>query len=204
MNSTAYKPRTIRSPYVAKQYQPVRQAPKSKAFNFQDERNPVRAEIQKCIGTHQLTAVISEDTETLEAMRSVEGLISFLCTLSKNGRVISQGRGSAVLSRTNKYVERAIYSALNSSLADAIIRSTKVLDTFRGTSEIEQSRMALDEAYQMRGAEESEQATEKQKNYLAQLIQVNVADEDEREQQIAQIDDLTKQEASALIESFRQ
>ena len=45
--------------------------------------------------------------------------------------------------------------------------------------------------------------TDKQKSYLLQLIQSNVADEDDREQQISQLDELTRDEASEAIQSFK-
>jgi hypothetical protein len=206
MNSTTtYRSRNVRSPFQStKQFPQTKHAQAMKAFDLQDKRNPIRTEMASCIGVHQITVVITEDTQTLETMDHMQGLIAFLCRLEKDGRVIAEGRGSSVLNQHNKYVSRAIYSAFNSSIVDAVVRSTKVLDTFRGVSEIDDARKALDDVYYARGSEESESATEKQRNYLRQLIGQNVSDEDEREQQLSQVDELTKQEASVMIEAFRQ
>ncbi len=157
-------------------------------FNLQDPKHPVREHIDACLGHHTLTAVVEEDMQTLAAMKHVEGLVAFLCTLVKDGKVIAQGRGSSVLGPNSKFIQRAIGSAFNSALADAAIRATKVLDTFRG-------KTAADV--------EDEPATEKQRDYLRQLIHTNVEDEEEREQLEAQIPEMTKSEASQAIENFR-
>lgn len=153
------------------------------------ELGPVRDEVEAILGSHVLTAVIEEDLQTLAAMKHVDGLVAFLCTLLKDGKVISQGRGSAVLGPNSKFIKRTVASAFNSALADASIRATKVLGTFLGTTH---------DAYEV-----EELATEKQREYLRQLVHQNVEDEDERERWESQLSELTKAEASKAIESFR-
>ena len=166
------------------------------ALNVQSAKHPAREEIEKCLGSHTLTAVVEEDIQTLAAMPQVDGLIAFLCTLTKDGRVIAQGRGNAVLSPTNRYISRAIACAFNSALSDSVIRATKVLDTFRPEADKE----AAEEAYK---EYTSEPATEKQRDYLTQLVQIN-CEEDERERWLSQITsgELTKDEASRAIAQF--
>lgn len=154
------------------------------------ELGPVRDEVEAILGSHVLTAVIEEDLQTLAAMKHVDGLVAFLCTLLKDGKVISQGRGSAVLGPNSKFIKRTVASAFNSALADASIRATKVLGTFLG---------APSELYEP----QDEQATEKQREYLRQLVHMNVEDEGDRETWELQIPELTKAEASKAIESFR-
>lgn len=153
------------------------------------ELGPVRTEIESILGSHSLTAIIEEDLQTLATMKHVDGLVAFLCTLLKDGRVISQGRGSAVLGPSSKFIKRTVASAFNSALADASIRATKVLGTFLGTARDEQEAV--------------EAATEKQRDYLRQLVHQNIEDDDERERWESQISELTKVEASRAIESFR-
>ena len=189
---TAYKPSII-SPYQAMQ---------KKTFNVHDKKHPIREEIQKCVGTYNITAVVEEDIQTQAIMKHVPGLISFLCTLLKDGRVIAQGYGSSILSSTNKFLQRAVSSAFNSALADATIRATKVLDTFRNPDKSAVST-ALNEAYEARNRNEFIGITEKQKSYLQELIQVNVTDEDERNRWESQIDQLSKDEASEAIQNFK-
>lgn len=159
--------------------------------NLQDPKHPAREAIEASLGHHTLTAVVEEDLQTLAAMKHVEGLVAFLCTLVKDGKVISQGRGSVVLGPNNRFIQRAIGSAFNSALADAAIRATKVLDTFRGKP------VGEGEGY------EEEKATDKQREYLRQLIHTNIEDEEERERWESQLSELTKSEASKAIENFK-
>ena len=152
------------------------------------------------MGTYNIVAVVEEDTQTLDAMKQTTGLISFLCTITKNNNVLAQGRGSAILSPTNRFINRAVYSAFNSALADGFIRSTKVLDTFRTNAEESGAGVALGEAYQADSVE-STPATLRQLEYLKQLLQVN-ADEEVRDKWMSNLDTLTKFEASELIQQY--
>ena len=188
---TAYKPSII-SPYQTMQ---------KKTFDTRDKKHPAREEIERCVGTYNLTAVIEEDIQT-QAIMKIPGLISFLCTLLKDGRVIAQGYGSSILSSTNKFFQRAVSSAFNSSLADATIRATKVLDTFRNPDKSAISS-ALDDAYEARSKNEFMGITEKQKSYLFELIQTNVDDKEERHRWESQIGQLSKDEASEAIQNFK-
>lgn len=160
--------------------------------------HPVREEVDKLIGSYNLTAIVNQDNHTLETMGHIEGLISFLCVLknNKDGRVLAEGRGSSVINQNNKYVSRAVHSAFNSSIVDAVMRSTKVLDTFRGPSKNE-----VEEAYKARDMAE-EGATEKQISYLRQLIQTNVEDDHDRDRWESQLADMSKRDAGQAIESF--
>jgi ABC-type proline/glycine betaine transport system ATPase subunit len=162
-----------------------------------NKKHPVRQEIEKNIGTFNITASVVEDTQTLAELKHVEGLVAFICTLEKDGHVIAQGRGSSVLNPSNRYISRAVHAAFNSSLSDAVIRATKVLDT------LHPNPAAALEAPNGKEANAFEKATDKQRHYLSELIALNVQDEDEREKRQSQIADLTKSEASRMIESFR-
>lgn len=163
-----------------------------------NKKHPVRQEIERSIGTFSLSAEVREDTQTLTEMNHVEGLVAFICILKKDNCVISQGRGSAVLNSANRYISRAVHSAFNSAVADSVIRATRVLDTFHPNPSA-----ATGEASKSNDTDVFEPATDKQRHYLAELIALNVHDEDEREKRQSQIGELTKSEASRMIESFR-
>jgi hypothetical protein len=175
-----------------------------KAFNVRDEKHPVREQVKKCLGSHNLTVTVEEDSQTLSAMNHVDGLLAFLCTLKdKSGRVLSQGRGSSVLNPTNRFIGRTVASALNSSLADAAIRATKVLGTFYSNMVAQDTNVALNEAYSTKErATAFELITEKQRQYLWSLIQVQVDDEVERDRWQEKITEMSKNEASEMIASF--
>lgn len=180
--NTIYKNRPI-SPVQVMKY---------KSMDPSDKRHPLREEIRKCIGTHDITAEFTEDTETIGVFKHILGLVAFVCTLKKGGKIIGQGRGTAVLSNMNRYIERTVHTAFNSSLIDAIVRSTKMLDAFHPRANAQQDRgVAFD------------LITDRQQSYLLELIQTGIADEEERSRWEAQISGLTKDEASEAIQSFR-
>lgn len=189
MNTTTYhKRRPVHPAKLARE----------KAFDLNNERHPAREAINKLVGSYKLEAVIEEDNQTITAMKR-PGLISFLCTLLKDGKVISQGRGHSILGPENRFITRAVSSAYHSSIADAAIRATKVLGTFTSSSDIES---AMEEAYRQRAREDAAPATERQVEYIKRLAH-ELDNETEREELLANIDSLSKQDASQLIASMQ-
>lgn len=179
--NTAYKPR------FASPYQVAKPSTKVKS-----SESPIQEEIARCTGTYNLSATFEEDKETKKVFDHVHGLVSFLCTLRNGEKVIGQGRGTSVISRANRFVERNVRFSANASLIDAIVRSTKILDTFYPDVEVQ----AQNQNYEFVAI------TEKQKKYLFELIQTNIADEEERKKIEGQLDSLSKEEASSAIQRF--
>lgn len=185
--NTAYKTR-VPSPFqVARK--PIYQKDVAKT-------DTVREEVNKLLGTYQFSASFEEDSQTVSTLKHVPGLVAFLCTIRKGDQIIGQGRGTSVINQNNRFIVRTIGYAFNASIVDAIVRSTKILDIFRpdakphawgGADDVEDSFVAI---------------TDKQKSYLTELIQSNVADEDEREGWLSQLGELSKDEASQAIQRF--
>lgn len=160
--------------------------------DVRDAKHPARATIQRCIGEYDLKAIVEEDLQTSALMKHLPGLISFVCTLKLKDRVIAQGYGSSILNQNNRYVNRAVHSAMNSAVADSVIRATKVLGTLQ------------DEVEAIVGsAMPPEPITEPQKKYLRELALQQMDDEDEREQFLSELPELTKQEASQKIQLLK-
>ncbi len=158
------------------------------ASNINHKENPIRALIEKCVGSHTLTAKVVEDVATIDAMKR-DGVVAFLCTLTKNGEVISEGRGSAIINPSNnRYVSRAIYSAFNGAISDSVVKAAKVYDSIRN---VESAAPAHD----------YEPITPKQREYLLQLASLHLSEAD-RENYASSVSDMTKQEASEAIKSF--
>ena len=191
---------TSRNKRIPSPLQQVQQD-RERAFNVGLADHPVREEIAKCLDTFQISATVEEDNQTLRTMKHVEGLIAFLCTLKQGSRVIAQGRGSSVLSPNNRYMQRAVRAAFNASLVDACIRGTKVLDTFMPDANTK-VQVAAVETPRIEASRE-DQVTDRQLAYLRELIRVQVHDEEERERWESQLEELTKEEASELIASFK-
>lgn len=192
---TTYKPRPVRSPY---QPHPI-QRMKEKATDTQDATHPVRLMLAKlCQARYSLSATFSPDHGTMSALKT-PGLVAVTCELRMDGKPIGLGHGSTAISRLNKGIDRALYSCLNGALMSAINSACKTLDVIR----LEDAQRQPSEAYRAFADEVSEPATEKQQEYLRQLVRVNVQDERERDGWETRIDELTKAEASEAIAQFK-
>ncbi|OGZ44273.1 MAG: hypothetical protein A2756_05400 [Candidatus Ryanbacteria bacterium RIFCSPHIGHO2_01_FULL_48_27] len=194
--TTAYKPRL--SPIQPRMH-PAELA-REKALDTQDPEHPIRREIRRLCETFNLSATFSEDTGTLSALKT-PGLIAVKCVLSKDGKPLGVGHGTAILTRINKSIERTAFICLNASFLSAANSACKVMDALRLDAHDQATPRGAVEAYRAKPEESSDLASNKQKAYLKQLINLNCAEAD-AEQWMSQIDDLTKEEASGLIQRF--
>jgi hypothetical protein len=94
-----------------------------------------KAGAEKLAAIYQLTALFEKDKETIESLSGVEGLVAFVCTLSRHGEVAGQGRGAAVLKSYGDDVNKTIKMAQKSAFIDACIRTAALSDIF--TSDLE-------------------------------------------------------------------
>src|ERR1035437_10802116 len=97
-------------------------------YKRQERLNPIQEEITKNLNSFNLNVVTEQDFETMALFKNIPGFVAFKTTLKKENQLLSIGYGSAVLNRLNKFVERTVLFAKNSSLIDAMVRSTKILD----------------------------------------------------------------------------
>ncbi len=161
------------------------------AFNAQ-ERPPIREEIEQCIGEHTLTFRVFEDQYALSTL-GMDGLVAFATTLSReDGTVIGLGHGSTLLSPSNRYLQRVIRNAFHSSIVDATIQATKILGTFLGKPLEEKAAGPV-----------ATPATEKQMDYLKELLHSKVQSPVQRREIEAELPTMTKERASSLIGSLR-
>lgn len=177
----------------------------AKALDTQNVKHPVQEEIQKCIGTYNFTATISQDTQTLEKFRHVPGIISFICVLKRDSEIIGEGRGVGVLSKINKYLERTVRYTANASFLDSVTRSLKMIDVVNPVTDQEQGLNTVTETEVVGKVKVTENIipiTDSQKKYLSGLIQSNIKDKEEVYRWRNRMDNLTKDEASKAIQSF--
>lgn len=182
MNNTTYaKPRRLQGNYgsVASEVKPTTTV------------HPIKAEIAKHIGNFVFSASFEEDKEANEAFKT-EAVIAYRCVLKHNDKVIGIGRGLNVLSGDNRYLSKSVRWALSGSLIDAVTRATKLpalngehIPDF-GTNNIASEFMA----------------TDKQKSYLKELI-MGLPEEDEREELLSNLDSMSKEDASELIQQLK-
>ena len=163
-------------------------------FQARPKPDPVQEAINQNVGKFSLEISIEEDKETATQLKDLPGpIIAYKCTIRKGSQILGVGRGSNILSKINKWVDRSVRYTLNASIIDSIVQSVKALDVLylKDTGEVfNQETIEVD------------YASDKQKSYLRELIRSNVFDEDKRKYWESQIDLLTKDEASEKIQSF--
>ena len=169
-----------------------------------DKRHPVHEEIKKCVGVYKFSATVEQDNASLEKFRHIPGIISFICTIRLGEVVVGEGRGTAVLSRINKFLERTVRYAFNASLLDAMAKSLKMLDALQlDLSNQHDELIPTEIVYEKKNNVEVESIiTDKQKTYLLGLIKTRISDKEERYIWQDKIPRLSKLEASQAIKSF--
>lgn len=156
------------------------------------EDHPIKAEIAKNLGSFTFVARFEEDKEAHEAFKN-EGLIAYRCILSTpDGKVLGIGHGLNVLSQQNRYISKSVKWAHSGAFIAAVTNAVKFPDlSGNPTSDFGMNEIAS-----------TFMASEKQKDYLKQLI-AGLADEEEREELLANLESLSKEDASELIGQLR-
>ena len=171
-------------------------------FNTTDRKHPIQEELLKVSGTHSFEATFAIDTEMMNKFKAIPGIVGIICHLKRDGKIVSEGRGTAALSKLNRSVERTTNFVHRSAFVDAIMRYTRILEALDTGNEIKQDGFInLDELF---GDEEVIPATEKQKTYLLELVQSNVYSNEERSKWREEINakGFSKEDASTAIQSF--
>lgn len=183
-----------------------------KTFRVRDKKSPVQEEVEKNTGTFNLTVDVKEDKETISSFKHIPNLISFITTLkNENSEIVGIGRGSAVINRLNKFVERTVRFAFNASLIDAVVRSTKILDALYITPVSQENIDVPDEA-DLEGRDKPaffgeedmpKVATEKQRAFLNRLIDEK-CDDSTKEEYLGQLNSpyLSNFDCSQLIKAL--
>ena len=167
---------------------------KNRPYDIQNNR-AVQDEIKKNIKVLSLTAEFTEDKQTLDAFRHINGIIAFLCTLKKDGQVIGFGRGMSVVSKMNRFMEKTINYASNAALIDAVVRAAKVLDVMHIDFDQQSNVSVPSEVYGMKENQNFVPISPKQRGYLLKLLESSGAEENE----LNEVDELSRSEAASRI-----
>jgi hypothetical protein len=181
---------TIYKNRIASPYTPV----KKDVFDVSLTNHPARDVMEKSMGDYTLIASFTEDKETSLKLKHLPGVVAFICTIKNGDRILGIGRGHTVLGPQNRFVEKTVNMAFNYSIIDAVSKMTRTFNALRND---------LLPIPQITATIGQEMITEKQKSYLTELISINVSDEEEKDKWGSQIDELTKEEASEAIQSFK-
>lgn len=176
------------------------------SYKMRERISPIQEEITKNTSTYNLTIITEQDLETMALFKNIPGFIAFRTTLSKGNQLLSIGYGSAVLNRLNKFVERTVLFAKNSSLIDAMVRSTKILDALYvmpNQKDIEEKDLEGRDSRAFFGEEDLPQtATDKQRSFLTKLVEN--CDDPEKEEYLSALASpyLSKFQCSELIQKL--
>lgn len=99
-------------------------------FVIKGRKSLGKAGAEKLASLFQLSASFEKDTETMDSLKGIDGLIAFKCTLSKNGTPVAEGRGAAILKEHNGNANTLIKICEKRAYVSAIIRATGLSDLF--------------------------------------------------------------------------
>ncbi len=169
----------------------------------QVRKSPIQEEIEKNIGTYNLTAVIEEDKDTALKLKNIPNSICFLCTLKFKDEIIGIGRGMASLNRMNRGLERGVRYSFGNSLIDSMVRGVKNLDALYFKTDNEEKDLEGRDSPAFYDEDDLPQtATDKQRNFLSKLVEN--CDEEEKEEYLSALASpyLSKFQCSELIQKL--
>ncbi len=167
---------------------------------------------EKLSSIYGLIATFERDGNAIEMLNGVKGLVAYVCTLKRDNDVVGQGRGADTLDRNGNDPNKTIKMAQKRAYVDAVIRTTGLSDIF--TQDLEDMNsgdmeaedygdnlfvQCIDESEREARDDFSEGITERQKNFLTELIFQKIDDEDERERRLGEIACLSKSDAHENI-----
>ena len=188
-----------------------------------------KAGSERLCSLYQLTATFENDRETSELFKSTPGLVCFICTLRRpDGSIAGQGRGSYLASKCNGDINKCLKMAEKSSAICATLRAVGISSFF--SQDVEAMSAADIQTYgedkpDNSPSEESNDwsgipdcnnssvqtkntdnhlssITPKQKTFLTSLAYEHMNNEKDREEFLASLDGMTREDASDSIGSF--
>lgn len=99
-------------------------------YTIRGRRSLAKGGAEKLASMYGLVATFERDRETAEMLGDVKGMVAYVCTLTKNGRVAGQGRGADTLARNGNDPNKTIKLAQKRAYVDAVIRATSLSDIF--------------------------------------------------------------------------
>lgn len=96
---------------------------------IQGKKSLAKGGAEKIASIFGWQAEFIKDEAVLEAFKT-DGLIAFVCNLSKMGNSVGQGRGAATLVKNNQDPNKTIKMAQKSAFIDAVLRASGLSDFF--------------------------------------------------------------------------
>jgi hypothetical protein len=156
---------------------------------------------------YSITALFIADKESLAFFGNSSGTIAYRCILRREGRIIGEGRGSASTKDHDESINSTIKVAQKSAFVDGILRVTGMSFLF-SQDFLPEDKKEVDLEGRDRVASYNHEdlpkyATEKQKTFLAQLINEKCSSSS-KDEYLSQLNSpyLSRYDASELISSL--
>lgn len=96
---------------------------------IQGKKSLAKGGAEKIASIFKWTAKFDKDTESLEMLGDIKGLVAFKCTLM-NGHFVGEGRGAAMLAKNAGDPNKTLKMAQKSAFIDAVLRASGLSDFF--------------------------------------------------------------------------
>ena len=96
---------------------------------IQGKKSLAKGGAEKIASIFKWTAKFEKDTESLEMLGQIVGLVAFKCTLM-NGHFVGEGRGATTLAKNAGDVNKTLKMAQKSAFIDAVLRASGLSDFF--------------------------------------------------------------------------
>ncbi|HBM46115.1 MAG: hypothetical protein UT05_C0007G0010 [Parcubacteria group bacterium GW2011_GWF2_38_76] len=164
-------------------------------YTIKGKKSLGKSGCEKIAGIFNFSATFVRDNDTMDAFKSIPGLIAYICTLYRDDKIVGQGRGASTLDKNNGDPNKTIKMSSKSAFIDAVIRTTSLADIF--SQDLEDMPTNNTE-----NVPKEVPITDRQKELLSVLIKRHVHDGEEKGKWLTEIPNMTKAEASDTISSF--
>lgn len=120
---------------------------------------------EKIASIFKWNASFIKDTQALEMLGDIPGLVAFKCELHAGDKFVGEGRGAALLSKNAGDPNKTLKMAQKSAFIDAVLRASGLSDFF--TQDLED--MPRDQIGKTPASSEPRPASDKQKAYIMAL-----------------------------------
>ena len=156
---------------------------------------------------YSITAQFVPDKESLAFFGDASGTIAYRCVLRRDGKLCGEGRGSASTKDHDESINSTIKVAQKSAFVDGILRATGMSflfsQDFIPEDNMEEDLEGRDRVASFNHEDLPKFATEKQKTFLAQLINEKCSTSS-KDEYLSQLNSpyLSRFDASELISSL--
>ncbi len=133
---------------------------------IQGKKSLAKGGAEKIASIFQWNAIFEKDTDSLEMLGQIVGLVAFKCTLAKGSKYVGEGRGAATLSKNASDPNKTLEMAQKSAFIDGVLRASGLSDFF--TQDLED--MQKEEIAQPQTPQQSGYSNKKPSDKQAKLI----------------------------------